>query len=861
MRAFTWLRAGLALGLPIVALWGASPSQATGSDDDPVDASYTFVFAEPQLRGDVRFLLWSTGFQQGSELAGIIRTSLHCDWRPVMTGRRTAQGTCRRLLPAHGGAVTATLDLAPLAVALRRAGATEVRFNLAAVGEPGSAGSAHWIAGEAGKTADTGKLQDIGNWKFRSLEDGEWPPPFAVRLGSGWSLSRLFIPLLFVLCGPAALALCLRRRIARAAATPGSGVVWLNWILLGAWLYWISKVGLQDLIGFAAAMDIDQWLVTLLLGAVLFCGPPLAAVAACLLALSPQTYGKREPARVWRMVRVGVASQALFVVPLGLFLMGTALVSQEFSAGLFSVLAAYAAFRALGWCIWRWTSRRITALTGGELYTRAVEIAGAAKVQLKGLNLLENRSPLEANAFAAAGGRVSLTRGLVENLSRREVDAVIGHELGHLRGKHIGTRLTLLLAYLFVVGPAAESFLVKTGLPEWALALPIVPLLYVLAASWISQRHELSADARAVRLTNDPEGTIAALARLGRLTQSPIDWGGIQGSILSHPSMRRRVLAVARRFGVPDARALEILHDPDVLGGRSEGDAAPAAGYAIPAEAQARKLVFTPSARMSHIYWIKWFFGGSLTGLLLLVHLVSLRYGLGYSGRLLAFLGSLPLVFWMALAIDEWWASLFIRRMRRKIESAGGTPPSGVFVALLPGERVVAFEGIYAWDLGRLSLDAERLTYQGEHARFSVARAAVEAIEVRRGPLSWVRTYVVMVRSAQGSFSLRLADRGRSRRMARRLESQMRMWWRGETAPIAAAPEALPAPALPNLAPALRPRRGVVWHIAKTTVLMGIGAFLVCATLLGYTQKTLVPLAAACIYLLTATPVLLRRRA
>jgi hypothetical protein len=393
-----------------------------------------------------------------------------------------------------------------------------------------------------------------------------------------------------------------------------------------------------------------------------------------------------------------------------------------------------------------------------------------------------------------------------------------------------------------------------------------------------------------VQLTNDPEGTIAALARLGRLTQSPIDWGGIQGSILSHPSMRRRVLAVARRFGVPDARALEILHDPDVLGGRSAGDAAaadaavggaavggaalgdpaaadavvggasPAAGYAVPAEAQERERVFTASARMSHIYWIKWFFGGSLTGLLLLVHLVSLRYGLGYSGRLLAFLGSLPLVFWLALAIDEWWASLFIRRMRRKIESAGGTPPAGAPVALLPGERVIAFEGIYAWDLGRLSLDAERLTYQGEHARFSLGRGEVEAIEVRRGPLAWIRTYVVTVRSAQGSFSLRLADRGRSRRMARRLESQLQTWWHGETAAMSTAAEALPAPALPNLVPALRPRRGVVWHIAKTAVLMGIGAFLVCATLLGYTQKTLVPLAAACIYLLTATPVLLRRR-
>lgn len=849
MDAVRCPRAAIALCFLPVTLWTAGPAESA----DDSGNQYVLVYAEPQLRGDVRFLLWSTGFLKGSELAAAIRPALSCDWRPVMTGRRTAQGTCRRLLTARGGGVSATLDLAPLAVALREAGAREVRFNLAATGDPQRRGGAQWTAGKNGSTAETGRIQTIGNWEFRSLEDGDLPPPFAVRVGSEWSLQRLLIPLVFVLCGPASLAVWLRRRIARAAATPGSAVIWLNWLLLGAWLYWISKVGLQDLVGFAATMDTDQWLLTLFAGTLLFCGPPLAAVAVCLLALAPRNDG--QPDRVRRVVLLGVAAHAVWVVPLGLFLMGTALVSQEMRAGLFSVLAAYAAYRALAWCVWRAKSQRAVALKAGDLYTRAAEIARAAKVQLKSLRLLENRSPREANAFAAAGGNVSLTRGLVENLNRREVDAILGHEIGHLGGKHMGTRMVLLLAYLFVVGPAAESFLMRSGLPEWALALPLVPVLYVLLASWIAQRHELNADARGVQLTGDPEGAIAALARLGRLTQLPIDWGGIQGSILSHPSMRSRVLAVARRFGVPEARALDILRDPDVLGGAEGG----AAGYAVPAEAPERERVFTANARMSHIYWIKWFFGGCLTGLLLLVHLVSARYGLGYSGSLLAFLGCLPLVFWLALALDEWWSCRFIRRMRRRLEGAG-SPPAGIFVALLPGERVVAHGGIYAWDLGWVLLDAERLTCRGDAAQFSVERGAVQGIEVRRGPLAWVPTYVVMLKTAQGSFSLRLADRGRSRRLARRLETQLQSWWHGQATPTAAAGEALPAPVLPVLTPVLRSRIGVVWYVAKTAVLMGIGAFLLCATLLGYTHKTPVPLAAACLYVLTATPVLLRRR-
>ena len=42
---------------------------------------------------------------------------------------------------------------------------------------------------------------------------------------------------------------------------------------------------------------------------------------------------------------------------------------------------------------------------------------------------------------------------------------------GHLRGKHNGYRLPMLLGYIFVLGPAIGRFLARTGLPHWALAL------------------------------------------------------------------------------------------------------------------------------------------------------------------------------------------------------------------------------------------------------------------------------------------------------------------------------------------------------------------------------------------------------
>jgi len=860
-------RAGIALcllSMPVAAAAQvtAHPSSADPDDEDHPPLPSAYVFAEPQLRGDLRLLVNAANFPQRPDLVAIIRKSLHCDWRPQYVGKRVAQGTCRRLLRSDRGAVSGTLDLAPLASGLRQAGASVVRFNLAATGEPvESAGRLPWTAGTVGKTADSGMMMDIRNWQSVAVA-GYGPAPFRVRFGSPWSFSHMAVPLVFVLCGPAALALWFRRRMQRLGSSPGTGAVTLNWVLLGAWLYWISVVGLEDLTGFSARLDTDQWLVTLFAGALLFAAPPLVATAACLLALLPgaNPEGDGPRCQVPRMVWVGVAQQAVFAVPLGLFLMGTALVMEEFRAGLFSLIAAYAAFRAIAWSVWRWNSPRIRSLDGGELRARAAAIAQTAKVDLKTVHLLENRSPAEANAFAAAGGRISFTRSLLENLTRREVDAVIGHEVGHLRGKHIGARLGFFLGYIFVVGPAISHLVIRAGLPPWILTLPVVPLLYVLASSWLAQRQELSADARAVQLTNDPEGSIAALARLAQLTRSPIDWGGIQGSILSHPSMRRRVLALARRFGVAEERALAILKNPDVLeGGAGER-------YPLPQDIRDRPPVFTSTERMTHGYWGNWVFGGVLTGLLLACDFLVTKAA-PFPRSLPAFAATLPAAWWLTLMFDKWWDRRFLRKMRRAIQAHRAIPEDGIFVGLLPGGRVVAFESVYAWDLGVLALEAGQLTFEGENTRFSVPRDKVEAIEIRRGPLQWLPVYAVVVRCASATFSLNLADRGLSRRRARQLEKRLRVWWKGEPPEAAAAcAEAPAAPQSPDLddtprhTPSPLPSRlATAWYFAKTSVFIFIGAFLTSGVMMGVSHMAAVPLAAAVLYLATVSPALLRR--
>jgi Zn-dependent protease with chaperone function len=642
-------------------LFGCLPGQAWAGGDRNGGRPYIAVFAEPQLRGDVHFLLSATGFVQPPDLNAIVRQSLGCDWRPAVENERATQGTCRRLLRADQGAVAGTLRLQPLSAALRAAGAAEVRVTLAAAGAPEASAGPHWVAGPLAKVTSTGKLIDVRTWQFRAAGGAAGPPPFAVRLGKPWSPRHLGVPLLTVLCGPGVLALWFRKRTRRAGTDPATGSIWINRILLGTWLYWISTVGIENLAGLGAFLDTDQWLLPLLLGAFLFSAPPLIAVVICLVALSPRAgSGTQEPGRLPRSVRLGVAKQALFPVPLGLLLMGTALLAQEFRIGLFSLLAAYAAYRALSWWVWRWSAEGIQVVERGGLRARAGALAQAAGAQLNVLQITGSRAAaLGANAFASAGGTLSLTRALLENLTVREVDAVIAHEVGHLRGKRVGSRVVVLLVYLFVIGPGVSRLVAAAGLPHWVLLLPVSPLLCVLAASWLSQKHEDSTDARAAQLTNDPEGLIAALGRLGRLTRSPIDWGGMQGSMLAHPSIGRRARAIARRFGVPESRALELLEDRA---------AATTCRYPLPEEVPPGETGFSYVAARSQTYWRNWVTGGALAGLLLVWEMAAASAGLPGRWPLLAFLAAIPAAGWLTLVLEDW-------QDRSAHQFATGAPP------------------------------------------------------------------------------------------------------------------------------------------------------------------------------------------
>jgi heat shock protein HtpX len=147
--------------------------------------------------------------------------------------------------------------------------------------------------------------------------------------------------------------------------------------------------------------------------------------------------------------------------------------------------------------------------------------------------VIEDTAP---NAFAT--GRdpdhavICATRGLLDKLTRTELEGVIAHELSHIR--HYDIRLagivTVLVGLIALLGDMflraswmgrrgsnrrgsqLDALFIILGL-LFAILAPIIAKLIQLA---ISRRREFMADAGAIALTRQPQGLISALEKISK---------------------------------------------------------------------------------------------------------------------------------------------------------------------------------------------------------------------------------------------------------------------------------------------------------------------------------------------------------
>ncbi len=179
----------------------------------------------------------------------------------------------------------------------------------------------------------------------------------------------------------------------------------------------------------------------------------------------------------------------------------------------------------------------------------------------------------EPNAFATGAFKdsalVAVSTGLLQNMTREEVEAVIGHEVAHIANGDMvtmtliqGVMNTFVVFLSRVIGYVVDSFLRRgdseqsgPGIGYLITSIVMEVILGFLAAiivAWFSRQREFRADAGAAQLMGRRQPMINALARLGGMPPGELPKSvaamGITGSIgklfSTHPPIEERIAAL-----------------------------------------------------------------------------------------------------------------------------------------------------------------------------------------------------------------------------------------------------------------------------------------------------------------------------
>ena len=180
-----------------------------------------------------------------------------------------------------------------------------------------------------------------------------------------------------------------------------------------------------------------------------------------------------------------------------------------------------------------------------------------------------------ANAFATGAFRdsalVAVSTGLMESMSKKELEAVLGHEISHVANGDMVT-LTLiqgvLNTFVFflsrVVGFIVDKAVFRTerGVgPGFYITMIVCQILFGILASmivaWFSRYREFRADRGSANLLGTPEPMIAALSRLGALETGGLpdsvkafgidSRSGLSQLFATHPPIEVRIAALQAR--------------------------------------------------------------------------------------------------------------------------------------------------------------------------------------------------------------------------------------------------------------------------------------------------------------------------
>jgi heat shock protein HtpX len=221
----------------------------------------------------------------------------------------------------------------------------------------------------------------------------------------------------------------------------------------------------------------------------------------------------------------------------------------------------------------KWSSG-VQVITGNEgpdeawIVNTVRKFADRAGIGMPEVGIFEG----EPNAFATGAFKnsalVAISTGLLQGMTREEVEAVIGHEMSHISNGDMvtmtliqGVMNTFVVFLSRVIGYVVDGWLSRSderrgpGIGYYITTIVLDIVLGFLAAiivAWFSRQREFRADRGSTQLMGSKQPMISALARLGGMVPGELPknlqtmgiTSGVGRLFSTHPPIEERIAAL-----------------------------------------------------------------------------------------------------------------------------------------------------------------------------------------------------------------------------------------------------------------------------------------------------------------------------
>lgn len=225
-------------------------------------------------------------------------------------------------------------------------------------------------------------------------------------------------------------------------------------------------------------------------------------------------------------------------------------------------------------------SHPVTRKEEPELYNLVENLCIATGTKLPRIEIIESHA---RNAFASGINNdtycITVTRGLMQSLSRDELEGVLAHELTHILNRDV----RLMMVCVIFTGMLGVTAQLLWSNVRYSLWIPrhrdkssggLILLAFIAAILWIgylatlltrfaiSRRREYMADAGAIKITKNPEAMMRALIRISGMADIPKAPDDIKamcfensnpflGLFATHPPIQKRIRKIAQYSALP----------------------------------------------------------------------------------------------------------------------------------------------------------------------------------------------------------------------------------------------------------------------------------------------------------------------